>query len=70
MDCTALFMWDAIFIYTALASPLILLALAAGAAGPVVKIKVQLSLINLLVLTTTMGFVLHEIITGKDNKDA
>lgn len=66
MGCTALFMWDAIFIYTALASPLILLALAAGVAGPIVKIKVQLGLIGLVVLTTTMGFVLHEIITGKD----
>ena len=64
-------MWDAIFIYAVLASPLILLALAAGAAGPILKIKVRFWLIGLVVVSTTMGVVLHELImTGKTHNKA
>lgn len=64
-------MWDAIFIYAVLASPLILLALAAGAAGPILKIKVRFWLIGLVVVSTTMGVVLHELImTGKTQNKA
>ena len=55
-------MWDAILILAALASPLILLALAAGAAGPIIKIKVRLALIAFMVLSVSMAFVLRDII--------
>ena len=57
-------MWDAIFILAALASPLLLLAFAAGLAGPVIKIKVRLGLIAAVVLITTMGVVIKDIVTG------
>ena len=58
-------MWDATFILAALASPLILLALAAGLAGPVIKIKVRLGLIAVVILITTMGIIIKDIVSGK-----
>jgi hypothetical protein len=58
-------MWDAIFILAALASPLILLALAAGLAGPVIKIKVRLALIAVVILITTIGIIIKDIVSGK-----
>ena len=56
-------MWDAIFILAALASPFILLALAAGAAGPIVKIKIRLGLIALVVLLTSTALILRDLVT-------
>lgn len=62
-------MWDAIFILAALASPLLLLALAAGLAGPIVKIKVRFGLIALLVVATTMWHVIWEIVSNKHDNE-
>ena len=58
-------MWDAIFILAAVVSPLIMLALAAGLAGPVIKIKVRLALIAVVILITTMGIIIKDIVKGK-----
>ncbi len=58
-------MWDALFIVAALASPFILLALAAGAAGPIVKIKIRLGFIALVVLLTSTALILRDLVTER-----
>ncbi len=42
-----------------------MLALAAGLAGPVIKIKVRLALIAVVILITTMGIIIKDIVKGK-----